>query len=159
MAKKKKKRNLIGRWPLSVVMCEDKQIVLEHNNITYKINNDKLRLQNFRSNGWKCKGCGRKATCVKITCTGEAIHLDLYDDNNLLFTHDHIKPTSRGGANTIENSQTLCEKCNSIKSNKLYNFQEPLKIICKETGKIYSGIVVGMTSRSVTLEQILEIPN
>lgn len=33
-------------------------------------------------------------------------------------TVDHIKPKSRGGANTIDNVQTLCTNCNGMKGSK-----------------------------------------
>ena len=32
---------------------------------------------------------------------------------------DHIVPTSKGGNDTLNNKQALCEKCNKLKSNKI----------------------------------------
>lgn len=49
-------------------------------------------------------------------------HLNLYANKNgreILMTRDHIYPKSKGGKNTLENSQTLCVYCNSRKSNKI----------------------------------------
>ncbi len=33
--------------------------------------------------------------------------------------YDHIIPVSRGGGNTVENIQLLCQNCNKLKSNKI----------------------------------------
>jgi HNH endonuclease len=33
--------------------------------------------------------------------------------------YDHIIPVSRGGGNTAENIQLLCQNCNKLKSNKI----------------------------------------
>lgn len=52
----------------------------------------------------------------------------------VLMTRDHIYPRSRGGLDTVDNSQTLCERCNSKKSDKIdvkhitqFSVQEMLK--------------------------------
>ncbi len=50
-------------------------------------------------------------------------HFNLYgiNENNeeILFTKDHIIPKSKGGGEHIDNFQTMCCKCNSKKGNKL----------------------------------------
>jgi hypothetical protein len=33
--------------------------------------------------------------------------------------YDHIIPVSRGGGNTTENIQLLCQNCNALKSNRI----------------------------------------
>lgn len=38
-------------------------------------------------------------------------------------THDHVLPLSKGGKNTIENSQPLCKSCNSIKGAKHIDYR------------------------------------
>ena len=39
-------------------------------------------------------------------------------------TIDHITPLTLGGSNGYENLQTLCEHCNSLKSNKTANYMK-----------------------------------
>lgn len=56
-------------------------------------------LEKCISLGWKCQGCFRGASEVRMTI-------------------DHITAVSRGGTNDIENLQPLCLSCNASKSNK-----------------------------------------
>lgn len=59
-----------------------------------------IRWQVFQRDRWKCVSCGR-------TSHDEAIlHID------------HIIPRSRGGLDSIDNYQTLCDVCNIGKSNR-----------------------------------------
>jgi 5-methylcytosine-specific restriction endonuclease McrA len=37
----------------------------------------------------------------------------------ILFTIDHIVPKSKGGANTLDNLQIMCEQCNWDKADKV----------------------------------------
>jgi len=41
----------------------------------------------------------------------------------ILLTPDHVTPLLRGGKNTIENIQPLCEKCNRWKSTKIIDYR------------------------------------
>ena len=59
-----------------------------------------LRWQVFQRDGWKCVSCGRTA------------------HDNIILHIDHIIPRSKGGSDTLENYQTLCNLCNLGKSNK-----------------------------------------
>lgn len=59
-----------------------------------------LRWQVFQRDGWKCVACGRGS----------------HDD--VILHVDHIVPRSKGGKDTLENYQTLCDVCNIGKSNK-----------------------------------------
>jgi hypothetical protein len=59
-----------------------------------------VRWQVFQRDGWKCVACGRNSH------DGAILHVD------------HILPRSRGGADSLDNFQTLCEVCNVGKSNR-----------------------------------------
>lgn len=59
-----------------------------------------LRWQVFQRDQWKCVACGRNSH------SGAILHVD------------HIIPRSRGGLDTLENFQTLCDVCNLGKSNR-----------------------------------------
>lgn len=59
-----------------------------------------LRWQVFQRDGWRCVACG------------------LGSHDEVILHVDHIIPRSRGGADTMENFQTLCQACNLGKSNR-----------------------------------------
>jgi hypothetical protein len=62
---------------------------------------EKKRLKVLKRDNYKCQKCGRSP----------ATHREL-------FLHiDHIKPFTKGGDNSVENLQTLCNKCNLGKNN------------------------------------------
>ena len=56
-----------------------------------------LRTQVFERDAYRCVSCGT--------------HKDL--------RVDHIHPESAGGADTLENLQTLCARCNSVKGRSI----------------------------------------
>jgi len=60
----------------------------------------------FKRDRYRCKFCG-----VKVQ------KKDIYADNAAEV--DHIMPISKGGAHADYNCQTLCRKCNQVKSNKM----------------------------------------
>lgn len=57
----------------------------------------KLREAVFERDGYSCKKCGSQR----------------------LLQADHIFPESKGGETTMENLQTLCQKCNLKKGSKI----------------------------------------
>ena len=59
-----------------------------------------IRWQVFQRDNWKCVACGRGS------------------QNDAILHVDHIIPRSKGGKNTLENYQTLCDVCNLGKSNR-----------------------------------------
>jgi 5-methylcytosine-specific restriction endonuclease McrA len=57
------------------------------------------REQVYARDGFRCVRCG--------------------DDNRATLTLDHIRPKSKGGDNSLENLQTLCRPCNTLKADHL----------------------------------------
>ena len=82
-----------------------------------------LRLVNFQVHGFKCAKCGLKGTffALERSIPSGPYHLNLYAINKngkeVLMTVDHIKPLSKGGANDINNTQTMCRQCNQKKGS------------------------------------------
>jgi hypothetical protein len=59
-----------------------------------------IRWQVFQRDNWKCVACGRSS------------------QDEIILQVDHILPRSRGGKDTLDNFQTLCNMCNLGKSNR-----------------------------------------
>lgn len=62
---------------------------------------DSLRYDVLKRDKFKCQICGRTSK------------------DNVKLEVDHIIPVSKGGKTEISNLQTLCERCNRGKSNKM----------------------------------------
>lgn len=83
------------------------------------------RYQTFKKCGTKCCVCGLEASffAKEKHARDKRYHLNLYgidkDGNEILFTKDHIIPKAKGGTSTLDNYQTMCQKCNSMKSDTL----------------------------------------
>ncbi len=82
-----------------------------------------LRLRTFK-NSLVCVRCGLVGSHFWAERNGsEKYHINLYsinkDGEDVLMTKDHILPRSRGGADIIENMQTMCENCNRKKGSDL----------------------------------------
>ncbi len=71
-----------------------------------------LFLENF-----DCTFCDRKGAyfLLESHLPDQNPHLNLYSEDNVLMTKDHILPRSRGGKNYMRNYQTLCYECNQEK--------------------------------------------
>jgi len=65
----------------------------------------KLRHECFKRDNYTCKECG-------VTKKDRILHCD------------HIIPVSQGGADELDNLQTLCDECNLAKSNKKWKAGE-----------------------------------
>ena len=73
-----------------------------------------------------CVCCGRAGTkfClgegkyVGEKNRGEDRHWDLYTDDGIALSIDHIHPRSNGGQNHLDNYQLMCIECNAFKGNK-----------------------------------------
>lgn len=87
-----------------------------------------LRYQTF-TKSVVCQHCGLKGSIMRLERDlgmkkiNGIPHFNLYavdDDGQLvLMTRDHIIPRSKGGEDTLQNSQTLCLKCNLLKGNEM----------------------------------------
>lgn len=90
-----------------------------------------LRLKTFASRGVVCASCGLEGSFFAVERNyshrhepfdEKPFHLNLWalteNDEEVLMTHDHIIARVLGGSDSIENTQTMCEKCNSKKSTK-----------------------------------------
>ena len=78
-----------------------------------------LRYQTFYQKGVKCACCGIEGTHFKL-CGDERTnrrHFNLFTEDGMLMTKDHIIPKSKGGLDTVDNMQTMCERCNHDKGN------------------------------------------
>lgn len=73
----------------------------------------------------KCVCCNRVATkfclgqgsAAGTKDRGDDLHWDLYTDDGIAMSIDHIVPKSKGGANNKANAQLMCIECNNIKGN------------------------------------------
>lgn len=82
-----------------------------------------LRLACFKVHGVVCAKCGVVGQFFAVEIhngapEGQRHHINLYavkDGEEVLMTQDHVIPKSKGGANTTENSQTMCSYCNKEK--------------------------------------------
>ena len=109
------------------------------------VRDDSLRLVTFKTKGITCSYCGVRGSFFVKERThgkkgpnpGDPYHVNLYavkDGREILMTHDHVIPLSKGGSDTIENSVTSCLPCNTKKGNSLPSLETVLERILKETG-------------------------
>ena len=96
----------------------------------YDVYTTSLRYKTFMEKGYKCVCCGRIGTHYILEhpngSNEKRAHFNLYSDDDVLMTKDHILPKSMGGADRIENMQTMCSICNSAKGNQIPNGYVPL---------------------------------
>ena len=86
----------------------------------YPVYGRSLRYSLFYQKGCDCVKCGRKGSYFKLeeSDNPERRHFNLYTEDNILMTKDHIKPKIAGGKDIIENLQPMCSICNSEKSGE-----------------------------------------
>lgn len=62
-----------------------------------------IRWKVWKRDNFTCNNYGKNPNCTR----------------NTGLTVDHIIPASKGGSNDLENLQTLCKRCNSLKKDKV----------------------------------------
>lgn len=89
--------------------------------ISLDLNKDRYKC--FLYNGISCSACKKSASFFALekveSKSYSGYSLNLYSDDGSYFTKDHIFPKSLGGADSIENYQTMCWKCNAKKGNSI----------------------------------------
>lgn len=85
------------------------------------VNLNSQRIELFKAKGVVCVTCGVEGTYFSaeksIKGNEKTYHLNLYTDDGILMTKDHIIPKSKGGKNQLSNYQTMCSPCNRNKGN------------------------------------------
>ena len=66
----------------------------------------------YLKSNFRCTYCGLIFKVAHDWDEVSAIH-----NGEMFLEIDHIKPISKGGADTVENKQALCQKCNNKKSD------------------------------------------
>ena len=94
----------------------------------YRINVGSIRLRTF-TKSITCSSCQIEGTFFVLERqriregSGLPYHLNLYGVDatgaEVLMTHDHVIPRSRGGRDHLDNTQTMCRPCNERKGSKL----------------------------------------
>lgn len=102
--------------------CAKKIYTVNEIQFTVKMNSDRYKIFN---NSLKCAACNLTGSLFLLERVHNhepsVAHFNLYaveNDYLILMTKDHIVPRSKGGKDNINNYQTMCEICNSIKMAK-----------------------------------------
>ena len=101
----------------------------------YPVYGRSLRYSLFYQKGCDCVKCGRKGSYFRLeeSDNPERRHFNLYTEDNILMTKDHIKPKIAGGKDIIENLQPMCSICNGEKSGE---YPGVVKLTHVKSGKI-----------------------
>lgn len=85
-----------------------------------------LRMKTFLLKGTSCSACGIPAAFFAVErhrkrpVDKNGFHLNLWGVSKwghpVLFTHDHTIARGNGGSDTIDNTTTMCDHCNSAKA-------------------------------------------
>lgn len=99
---------------------------------TYSVKMNSQRLFLFRES-CKCAACGIQGNkfILEYHVADKTPHFNLYAEENgqlVLFTRDHIKPKSIGGADQHSNYQTMCSICNNLKGHSNIHLHEIKKL-------------------------------
>lgn len=85
-----------------------------------------LRMKTFLLKGTSCSACGIPAAFFAVErhrkrpVDKNGFHLNLWGVSKwghpVMFTHDHTVARGNGGSDTIDNTTTMCDHCNSAKA-------------------------------------------
>lgn len=90
----------------------------------FQVYRESLRYATFYQTGTKCVCCGREGSYFVLSADKDGNnadtrrHFNLYSEDGVLMTKDHIRPKKLGGKDHIDNMQTMCEHCNKLKGSK-----------------------------------------
>ena len=105
--------------PAAIVLQDLTTLIRVFNDVPISMKSARYKL--FKEKGVKCIACNVKGTHFRVQrhSSTQRYHLNLYTNDGLLMTKDHIIPKSKGGGNTQDNYQPMCTICNREKDNKL----------------------------------------
>lgn len=109
---------------LEFVGPDNKPIQVNIEGTMHRINIRSLRLQCFKKSK-RCVRCGLKGTVMSvdtftIKSDRQGAHFNLYaefEGKSRLMTKDHTIPKSKGGADHLDNLETMCDQCNHKKGS------------------------------------------
>lgn len=108
-----KKSKILGEVQLTLTKLPIPE--LKHYGVTQH-----RRLKMFYEKGTTCVSCGRVGTKLLVNMVYGNTHVDIFTENDILMTVDHIIPLSKGGdRENINNLQPMCCTCNFKKGNKI----------------------------------------
>lgn len=92
-----------------------------------------LRMKTFLLKGTSCSVCGIPAAFFAVErhrkrpVDKNGYHLNLWGVSKwghpVLFTHDHTIARGNGGSDTIDNTTTMCDHCNSAKATAEFAYK------------------------------------
>ena len=88
----------------------------------YKVRKISLRYMTFYQKGVDCVCCNRKGSYFLLEGDDNnplRRHFNLYTEDDVLMTKDHIIPKSKGGKDNVDNMQPMCIICNEKKKNNI----------------------------------------
>jgi 5-methylcytosine-specific restriction endonuclease McrA len=96
-----------------------REYVVKDKSYFVRMNSDRYFV--FRDNP-NCVACGLRGTrmMLDVNPVDQSPHFNLYGEHDgrlVLMTKDHIIPRSRGGADEINNLQSMCCLCNNLKAD------------------------------------------
>lgn len=127
MIQPRQKHIVLGQYSLDEVLPHvglDMRKDFTIDGTTYSVNMDSTRMVCFTLNH-TCVCCGTVGEAFLLELPGSKLpipHFNLYGRRNgewVQMTKDHIVPKSKGGGSHQRNLQTMCDKCNGLKSNQI----------------------------------------